>query len=215
MAALIAPLCVRYTLAGTYGATTWANILDFRLTPNEGQTRADCVAEHADAVAAAWEAEFPSWISNKVALRSISWVDLDSEDGSTGSIPYNIPGNDTNPCLPANVAVLIRKIAPGGGRRARNGRMYLVGCNEDAVDENLLVPSFPGNFNLMLDDFLAGISETRGADFPNYSASLVVIHTVNQGTPENPDYVYSSNDFVSDLVVDSTIATQRRRARRA
>ena len=214
MAALIAPRCVRYTVSGNYGETTWANILDFRLTANDGIPRAQAIQEHAEVVVNAWESELSVYQSQECFIRSISWVDLDSENGSTGAIPYNIPGNDSNPCLPANVAVLIKKLAPGGGRQARNGRLYLVGCNEDAVEENRLAGTFQGALNNDLDQFLAFVSETQGADFPNYSASMTVIHQRNQGTPQNPDYVYNGDDFVNEMQVDPIIATQRRRARR-
>lgn len=215
MAALIAPNMVRYTLSGTFGPTTWANVLDYVLVHNTGIPRPQAIAEHAEVLNDVWEDQLAPLLHVSTVLNRVSWVDLSTADGSTGQIAGTASGNDsTNDPLPANVSILVRKIAPGGGRQARNGRLYQVGFNEESVANVEIAPAAVVDLQEAFQGFLDGTSENSGIDFPNYSANMVVIHQTNQGTPQNPDYVFAGSDFVSSMVVDPIIATQRRRARR-
>lgn len=217
MAAIIAPLCVRYTVTGhAAGNVTWANVWDFRITPNEGTTRAEACEQHASVLSGAYGGLLGPYWHDEAGTDTVSWVDLDSEEGSTGSILSNFGGSDTADPAPANTAVLVHKQAPGGGRATRNGRCYFAGLTDPVFASRAIDGPFSAAFQGDLDGFLDDISEINGGtDFPNYSAFAVVVHTRNDGTEEAPNIVYAGNSIINRLSIDPIAATQRRRLRRS
>lgn len=214
MAALIAPLIARFTVKGTSQTGTWANVFDYQLLAGTETDRAVICESHADLIGAAFASEFGPYMHITSEITEVSWVDLDSADGSTGSVGVGVDGSDSTDVAPTNLSALIRKVAPGGGRAARNGRMYLGNLAEADVGAGTLDAGFRSALQTDANTFLTGTTDPSQPNFGDYSAFMKVVHTTNAGTPSAPNYVYAGDSTVTSMQVDATAATQRRRMRR-
>lgn len=97
--------------------------------------------------------------------------------------------------LPQNVALLVRKQTASGGRRNR-GRFYVPGINDgDADAAGFVTPASLAAFQVSMTGLFNGLA-TNGTP-------MVLFHSEAPFTPT----------VVTSLVVDSKVATQRRRLR--
>lgn len=226
MPALIVPNVCRFTVNGTYGGGNVATILDMRLNdfapPLDPVDREAAIQDQAEDIVNAWSDNILPILVNEYTAVSVSWVDLNSADGSTGEVttggdetwPQN-GATTTDQGMPANVAALVTKVAPGGGRQTRNGRLYLVGISEGATQgesNSNLASAAQAAITAAFEQFSSDISNTVLSE--GYSSNLVVVHTTNQGTPQNPDIVWNGTNDVTAMVCQGRLATQRRRLRR-
>lgn len=217
--ALVAPGVIRFTLNGTVeGTHTWANIWDVRALGSTEQDRADLALRYAGHLLDAWNETIATLLHNTVVLDNVSWVDLDSEEGSTGETsvgfettgPY--AGDRTGFVAPVNTAILATKnVTSARGRR--RGRMYIPGMPEAEISAGTLNNNYVTDANTQLANFLEEVTDpdelsTWGSFLP------VVVHTENIGTPENPNIVYLDDSVITSLRAQSLAATQRRRLRR-
>lgn len=221
MAALIWPNAVRFSINGTYGGRNVANVFDMRIDDvSVGAERDDAIFDQAGDILNAWTTNLLPIVVNDYTALSVSWVDLNSATGTTGTRsstadetwPQN--GATSSDPTPGNVAALITKVAPGGGRRSRNGRLYVVGVSETQTDNTNagnLTSTAVGQYTTAMEAFSSDISNTLLAD--GYSSNMTVLRTINQGTPSSPDIVAVGNDDVTAMVCQQRLATQRRRLR--
>lgn len=222
--ALIVPNVCRFTVHSTYSGSNLANIIDMRISNlGIGQTREAAIANQAGDIVNAWSDNILPILVNDCVAQSVSWVDLNSIDGSTGETTTG--GDETwpqggatssTPGLPAGTSALITKVAPGGGRSTRNGRLYLAGISEGATDD----PN-PSNLTAAAQAAVTAAFEQFSSDVSNseivegYDSNMVVVHTRNVAPPgEDPDIVWVSTGDVTAMVCQSRLATQRRRLRR-
>jgi hypothetical protein len=226
MAPLIAPGIARYTLNAHFGSHNIANVLDYFIdTTGTVADRGDAVAAQAGIIIDAWCDRILPTIADEYVFDSVTWVDLDELDGSTGIattgddevLPQTgaLTGAGTDVTAP-NVAMLVKKIAPGGGRSTRNGRMYVAGVTEGATSaagDTILAASVT-IFQAAFSNFLTDTDGTHPVGADIYDASLRVVHTrkVSDGPP--PVYEFVSSSDVTQLQVQALLATQRRRLRR-
>lgn len=223
MATIIAPLVARFTINATYGGENIANIVDVRIEEEGiGADRPDACEQQARDILHAWDDRILTFLTNDYVAQSVSWVDLDSADGSTGVVTTGggdtwpkAGGNTTDQPTPGNVALLVTKVAPGGGRRTRNGRMYVAGISEaltDATNPGNVTTASLASLTAAFEGFSSDVSNTFLGE--GYTSNMVVVHTINEGTETNPDIVYSGQSEVTGMVVQPRLATQRRRLRR-
>ena len=132
MAAIVAPGIARYSINGTLGGQPVVNVLDINISDVVNGSRDDAVATCAGDLINQWADHVLPLVTDEYSFDSVSWVDLDSIDGSTGERSSTdgttLPevGGDTGACMPGGVALLVRKIG-SGGRRERNGRASWMG----------------------------------------------------------------------------------------
>ena len=209
----------RYTINQTYSGRNVANVLDIAITDVGGlDSREAAIADFGEELLEAWNDTISLVQTNEVGLVSVSWVDLDSADGETGSTTtgsgnavWPSTGTSTSASMPGSVAMLARKqISQGRGRR--NGRMYICGVGEDKTDSdvpNTLNGQFVSDVNAQLALFLAECNQQH--ETPDYTARLVVVHVTARDVDGNP----TAGDYreVTSLTLDSTLATQRDRLR--
>lgn len=217
--ALVAPDIARFTLNGDFGSagSAWANILDVKILAAGGFDRADAVPAVAGRLADAWAANIAPNVSTSITLRSVGFVDLDSEDGVTGTYtsggPITLPFSGTlvGNMSTRNTAYLVHKSGTPT-RGSRSGRWYIPGVLETEVGEVQIAAERVTAFNSDLLSFLVDMigpgPEPVGACDP------CIVHTRNQGTPTNPDIVFVGFSPIQALTVDPEAATQRRRMRR-
>lgn len=221
MAPLVWPSVCRYSIEQSYSGRNVANILDVAITDTGGGGRGLAIQDTAEHIITGWNNHILPLLVNDINLNSVSWVDLDTLDGETGTavqagailLPKN--GTVTTPGLPGNVSALVAKQAPGGGRNARNGRWYLAGIPEaytgDSPPNNLIAANVTA-LNNALESFRDTVNGAFGA--PQYTANIVVLHTANQAAPgQPPDIEAVGDNVVTAMTVDSLLATQRRRLR--
>lgn len=213
----------RFTVNGTFGGRNVANIFDMRIESGSAlDVRAADIANQAGDIVNNWCDHLLPLLANDYTFTSVSWVDLNSLEGSTGEVfaggdetlPQN--GGSTEDPLPPNVAALVTKQAPGGGRSTRNGRTYLVGIRETQTDPGnptRLTSAAQGFITAGMEAFSTGISNTELGE--GYVSNMVVLHTRNQAAAGQPaDIVATGASDVEALVCDIQLATQRRRLRR-
>lgn len=214
MATLVAPDMVRLAFNGSMAGQDIVNILDVAVTDyGLGLSRDDAVFEMVGDALNNFADHVVPLLTDNYSFNSVSWVDLDSLDGSTGertstadtSLPLN--GQDTGAPMPGGVALLVTKVN-SGGRRTRNGRWYLSGIAEGVTDPsnpNTANAQFVTTANTALEAFRSGIEGIEEVGVNNYTSSPNVIHTVNGN--------YVGRDKITAFVVQPTLATQRRRQR--
>lgn len=109
--------------------------------------------------------------------------------------PVQTGANATSPA-PNNCAILVAKISTSGGRRNR-GRMYIPCPAESQVDgAGVLTTTYRGQWQTAMDDWIDG-EALAGWGSP------AILHQTGPSAPTT----------VTNLVVRSKIATQRRRLR--
>lgn len=215
---IVAPGICRYTVNGSIGIRPTANILDFRIdTTGSTVSREDAVEAMCGIIINEWSDHVLPHVCAPYTASSVSWVDLDEEDGSTGS--RTSTSQETWPQVatrsgtpaPANTSVLVTKV--GSSRRGqRNGRLYLAGPPEGEVGTQNLTSGYQAAIQDSMTSMLGNLNQEDPNEF-EYGSYLVIVHTRDVGTPGNPDIVFTGSSDVSALSVSGTAATQRRRLR--
>lgn len=222
---LIVPGVCRYAVNASSQGRPIVNVLDMRIdTTGTGTDRVVAIEDQAEIILNAWSDHIMPRLTNEYNALSVSWVDLDEPDGSTGS---TVIGGDetwpqfgslTTPSLVSNTSVLVRKNIRRT-RDTRNGRMYIAIIDEDSTASdtpNTLSGAQQTAWNAALASFLSSINQDGIITPPVYDSRLCVVHVTvyvegPSGLPVPAEGV--SND-VSTLTVDSRLATQRRRLRK-
>lgn len=214
MPAIVAPTVCRFTLNGTYSGHNIANIWDIHIdTTGTITSRHDAIVDQAEILLHEFDERILDLVVNDYSFTSVSWVDLNTSDGETGEITSGggtaLPttGDVTTAPSPGNVAMLIGKRV-STARQFRSGRSYLCGIAEADTDDsapNILEPTAVPVWQAAWDGWFGAVNQ-EGGGVVDYSSQLVVVHTI--------DGVFDSYSEVEELIVESTLATQRRRLRR-
>lgn len=210
MALVVNSVC-RFTVNGTYDGEQVANIIDMQIDTTGGlASRDEGIYAVAGDIINNWDDHVVATSVPEYVFTSVSWVDLNSLDGATGertsTSDTTLPsaGRDPGNGMPGNVAARVIK-RQDGGRRARNGRMYLVGVSEShtsAGEPNRLGTEFVALRQDAMDSFLDGINDREGPN-TDITAKMVVVHAAEGAVPSYTD--------VDALVVEAQLRTQRRR----
>lgn len=216
MAAITAPGVCRYAVNGSYQNRPVVNIVDLVLSDlGIGIDREEACFNSAGDILNQWSDHIlPNLCDNYLAL-SVSWVDLDSLDGSTGERSstadntWSAGGEVTSPAMPGNVAFRINK-AVTSARGLRGGRMYLCGVPESATEDgapNSVNAGTIAALNSALEAFRSGLEgpEVIGAGPDQYTSSPNVVHTIGG--------VYAGRSRITAYTTDGTLGSQRRRLR--
>jgi len=199
----------RFTAHGTIHDRPWANVIDMELQAFVFDERNDVIQDQARIIINEWADKWGGGVGAGWVFTGVSWVDLNSAEGNTG-LRTNSPqralpvaGSGGGETLAGAAALLVRKLG-SSGRGVRPGRWYIPGVTESQVNGNVLISSFPANYQTRADDLLSGLNQTGGTIL-DYESHLVVVHT--------QDGLTGSFTRVNSLQVDSRLATQRRRLR--
>jgi hypothetical protein len=112
-------------------------------------------------------------------------------------------GGASGEAVPPNTAWLVRKRTDLAGRRGR-GRMYIPGVLEGSVDRvGVVGDTAQGNWQAALDSFYEDLTSAVGA---RYYPPVVLHRSEGAGVEPAPTPI-------TTLVIDSKVATQRRRLR--
>lgn len=211
MAQLVVGGICRFTLQGD-NWSPWANILDFHINTAFGGSREDAIEDQAEIINQEWPTAWKPFWASTVNYFRCSWVDLDTESGSTGetsetsgALTLPTAGTATGEADPPNVAYLVHKRVPAG-RARRAGRTYVAGVPEGMSSLQNVASSPLSSINTMLSSLLANLNQNAAPlSVGSYDSALAVVHAPAGGTPSFTE--------VSSLQCDQIFATQRRRLR--
>jgi len=219
--AFIVPGVCRYTINQTLEAHNVVNVIDFEIdTTGSTMSRATAVFNQAGELLNQWNGHIRTLQVDDLVCQSVSWVDLDDEDGTTGSRIHTAdadwpnPGSNSDNPEPSGLAVLVKKQLEGSSRARRNGRLYWCGvatAQKDDADANNIKASYLTTFQDHWDGFFNDV-QNIGADPEGYQSHICVVHILTRdedGVPLTGDHTN-----VDSLVVDPAFAYQRRRAGR-
>lgn len=139
---------------------------------------------------------------------SVTGVTVYVGGGSGGTEVYTsslspFTGPNSNALVPQNTAILIRKRTDLAGKRGR-GRLYIPEVPEGSVDAvGTLVPADRAAWQARASALLANLTTAE----PGWNLPMVVLHRSEGAGVEPPPTP------VLNLVVESKVATQRRRLR--
>lgn len=215
--ALVAPDVVRFSINGTYLGRPAVNVLDMVVQENGlEEDREDAIQDTAGQIINVWVEEMMDFFNEAYTFDNVSWVDLNSTDGTTGTLgstsTHTLPetGNIVDSPYAGSVAVLVTKVTTSR-RGQRPGRWFLTPPGETAIQGNNLLNTFLVLLQEALSTTLERLTETSSIPAVNYFPT--VIHTENTGTPTNPVIVYRGNTQITNLVPAGRVSSQRRRNR--
>lgn len=206
--ALVAPLICRYTIVGTLAGQDCQNIFDVRLTDTGLPNRAEGLTTIAGDLMNQWSDHVMPLLVDDYIAEEVRWVDLNEEDGSTGSrsstdsVTWPEPGGSVGAPLPNNCYAKMVKNLEGKTRLQRNGALRLGGIREEdtlAGAPNTLDPAFRAAINTAFEDLKDGIN----GQFGTATTNLVVVHTVN--------LEYTGYSEISNYACAPVVGTIRRR----
>lgn len=157
----------------------------------------------ASAIRTAWTGAWaPASLSNSYTFKGVS-VTMGPQPGTgpTADSLIDSIGTSVSAMLPSNCAILIRKVTALGGRENR-GRMFLPAgyLAEGSVDQNgVIAGATVTSMQAQMNAFQAAVIGS-----PLFDNTVVLHGTASASAPT----------VITDLTVQSKIATQRRRMRR-
>lgn len=214
---LIVPGVARFSVNGEAGGRPIVNVLDIRIdTTGSLMTRAEAVEAQAGVLINEWSDSILGMLCSNYVVNSVSWVDLDDADGTTGersttsqeTWPQN--GTVATAPLPSNVSALFTKQTVSQ-RGIRRGRMYLAPVPEAITTDNSneINAITRGDWQAAISAFLGDVNQENGV--AGYDSKICVVHITGRDGAGNP--VTGVSNDVSSFAIQTTLATQRRRLR--
>lgn len=212
--------CVRLSIVGSWSnARPFVNVFEGFVSPSGGASRTQLLDLYAQTVLTAWIDNMLPRFTDNYTVERVDYVDLDSVEGPTGTAEVGAPASGTvvGSSSPPNIARLVTKVLGGTQRGERQGRAFMPPPAEANVTENGLIEAatIVGD-NVALQSFLDDCTlQSVGIVL---LAFLVVIQWPSISVPQpnkmvpDPDGVGSARG-ITDLLVQETVSTQRRRLR--
>jgi hypothetical protein len=211
-----APLLVEYAFHGIHtNGREITNIWHEELESAGGTDRPVAIAGVAAVIRDGWQDQILDRLSNNYTFTGISWVDLDTIDGTTGAIGPNgalpLTGASTTEAAEPQVSVLAHKRTIST-RTQRAGRTYFSPIPDATADENgVFVAGQQASWNTTLTNYF----NTTNALVGGFLAIAHVGHwQIPPGPPPpTPVEVPGTSTQMTAFEVDTMVATQRRRLR--
>lgn len=204
---IVAPGVVRYVIEGEVGGQDCFNILDYNIS-DEGLTtsRDDAIEQAAGDLLNQWSDHILPILTPAYVAQRVSWIDLDTADGSTGSrsstdgSSWPEAGADPGTSMPGNVCMRVRKNI-NGARGRRSGVLRLGGIAESwtsSAAPNVFQQNVIEAVNAAFESLKDGMN---GAG--DFTGNLVVTHT-REG-------VYVADSNITTFQALPTVGSMRRR----
>lgn len=207
--ALIVPSIVRCTIAGTYLGSPVANIIDVLVPEGWGDYERDEACKFtAENVLHHWHTHVLPLLKGQYIAESVSYVDLSSVDGVTGTVtssgavvwPY--PGGVGGEPYSGAIAILVTK-STGSRRGERSGRMFLTPPGEADINGNTIGAPYVTALNDALETFLEEMNDMGVGDV---KTKLHVVHRTRFAE-------VGTSTAITSLSARARVSTQRRRNR--
>lgn len=186
MTNLAAQVAIQYDIFGRQSVNTFHCIFD-----DDDEGKVNDLQGIVDEVGATWSVNIMPHLNEYVLLSGVAANRVTSDDWAFN--PLSVQGGSTSPGLPMNCAYLVRKVCPTW---KRGGRMFLPGVPEAGAGSDGSVPA----------SVRSGLNGALSTVFTALTDAGIEMYVRGWTGPE-------VGNTVSALVVDSKIATQRRRLR--
>lgn len=211
MAKIFAQDVIEIALNHTYAGRPIVNVLHVKNDETGGSDE-----QKVRDVVDNWQDHIVGRGSNGITFTGADWRSLDPSEGDVGTAAPDpakpVTGTQTGEGIPGNNAIHVRKITEGRMRGQRDGRIFICGVPENAVDRvGNLTDTFLAHMQAGVDSFLAGVNDT-GVTMGSGSG-LVVLNTTPESRMKGTHEVTLTYRLVSGLAVDRMIASQRDRLR--
>lgn len=158
-----------------------------------------------------FNAEFQATFDTQVSIQppSVRMGDgtvVPTEATATGAA---VNGLDANTFVPPNVAVLVKKLTPFGGKRNR-GRVYFpfFVATSDVSENGTIAPAAVAFIQGTMAAFLAGMAS---AVIPPATPMVIANKTINHAVTPPAVTAITTGPQVTGMLTESLVATQRRR----
>lgn len=173
---LVLPNGIRITLHGEWtNARPILSVWHAIVTTSIGRNVA--CQDATGAVASFWADDVVPLLLDNYSISKASWVDLATEDGSTGDIALTTPGVGAvaSQGMPPSSGVVVTKTIADGGRGRRSGRIFIPSGQEASADEDGVITALAqANAEQALTAFMV---DCNAYTSPNVnSLHLVVAH---------------------------------------
>lgn len=210
MARIFAQNVAEMAIEHTYGGREAVNVLHF--VNDEGALSDEAKARD---VLNNWQEHIMALLDSQVTLTGARWRSLDPDDTNQGELAPDpakqVTGLFNGTGLPANSALLVKKVTNNRQRGQRDGRMFLVGVAAQVAETGLLQTAYLNQIQTALDTFLDDVNDD--AFGVGGGSGLVVLNTTPASRlPGGPPQTLSYRT-VSALLIDPRIASQRDRLR--
>lgn len=201
------------------GGHRWNSVLDFSVD-EEGGTRQQVLEDFVNNATGLFQTYFVQNVHQSVNFTGAVWLDIDSLSGAGGIVTPRpgkpVYGVQSGAALTPNACFLIKKQCTHT-RRQRTGRMYFPGVPEGwADDAGTLSSTAITNLGGAAQGFRQAIIDLEDPGGPTYAWRVVHISNYSgisePGWPNGRPTAWSSSD-VTAAVLDTKVATQRRRLR--
>jgi hypothetical protein len=196
MPALILGGVCRFSVRQTMLNVQISNIIDVKID-NESltQSRAESCENQAGRILKKWDEHVKAYQLNDVTCREVSWVDLDTANGSVGQrqtadgVQWPVQGLHPGAAGPTFLSARINKLT-NAGRGLKAGRLFLAGIHESMTapgDPNRIDQDTLNGLAIAFEAFRTGIKATAGAGGQGYNSRWVVVHRPLVGQPSFSD----------------------------
>lgn len=217
---IIAPTIVRFSMHHRgFGPRPFFSVLDVSVDETGVSRNEACVAVAPDVVRV-YQENVCGNLPNGTAFLDASWLDLDSEDGTTGSVGPQpgqpVAGGPGVSFAPPNVNILAH-LQCVHTRSQRNGRKFFPAVAEGEVDNGGLLSAGIKTLWLNgLNGLRSDLADLSATAFESVAWRVVHVEghtgTPVPGFPNGYPNAWSSSD-VDSISIDALAATQRRRLR--
>lgn len=193
-------------LGDTTAGRNWANILHFIWS---GSTPTNTIAaSFAESIFGAWNTNIIPYQTTDISLTGVQVTDLTSDTGAQASYEGSEAGTSVREIITGGVAVLAQYTV---ARRYRGGhpRTYiLAGGQGDLLNTSQWTSTFVGSMNTQWEAFLNAVV---GLSSGGCTVGDQVIVSYRTGNAPRTDALVENVTYTG---ISSTVASQRRRARR-
>lgn len=206
---LIVDGVVRFSVIAEQAGQEIVNVVDVDVHTGIGETREEAAERLCGRLLNCWHDFVLTDLSAQQTALEVRWIDLNSEDGSTGgrssTSEHTWPavGGNSAPAFPNNVVLRLRKNLANSSRITRRGELRLCGLTEDATAGagNQLIEAYITGWTTNMEDFLEEMNSEDGL----FETQHEVVQVHNR-RGEDP-----TKSKVLSFTPIGTVGTQRRR----
>lgn len=206
---LIVDGVVRFSVIAEQEGQEIVNVIDVDVHTGIGETRAEAAERLCGRLLNCWHEYVLADLSARQSAQEVRWIDLNSEDGSTGgrssTSEHTWPavGGNNAAAFPNNVVLRLRKNLENSSRVTRRGELRLCGLTEDATagSGNTLIAEYITGWTQNMEDFLEEFNSEGGVGETQHE-----VCQVHQRRGEDP-----TKSKVLSMTPIGTVGTQRRR----
>lgn len=211
MALVFAQNVIEIAVTATFQGRPHVNVWHMESVESSTQNDEEVVRDFANN----WQDHMMAQVTNGYSLQAFDWRSLDPDDSNVGSVSPDsakrLVGAITGNPASINTCFLIKKQTANRPRGKRDGRCYISGVPETAIDGvGAVLGTVVTAWNTELQAFLDGVSD---GGIINPSKWPVVLEAPPESRVPGSTPVTVGKRRITSLVLDPIAGTQRDRMR--